>query len=252
MLAKKPYNVLPLVSVALGLLGLTLYLAMAIFARDGKGLVAAHHPLAVAAVAAMAGSLAFSLYAALTMTDGKGYAQSFPGSNSACLGHGLAGLGIVLTVLTTQPAMAGKLASLWRLLGLVSAPCLMTAGLLRREGKKPSFLTHLVPAVFLMVHIVSNYRAWSSEPQVMNYLFPLFAIVCMLLYVFYHSAFDVGLEWRQKLTFFAYASVCLGLAAIPGSGYPWLYLGCSLWALLDQPALRPRRRKTEPQQEETP
>ncbi len=252
MFAKKTYNVLPLAAVALGLLGLTLYLAIDIFARDGKGLVVLQHPLGAAAVATMAGSLALSLYASLTTAEVKGYDQSFPASRTACLGHVLAAAGILATVLTIRPAMAGNLTPLWRTLGLVSIPCLLAAGLLRREGRKPHFLAHLVPAVFLMVHIVSNYRTWSSESQVINYLFPLFAIVCILLFVFYHSAFDVGLEWRRKLTFFAYATVCLGLAAIPGSGYPWLYLGCSLWALLDQPAVQPRQGKTEPNQEEKP
>lgn len=246
---RRNHKALPPMAVLLGLAGLLIQILLDAYVQDSSGLVTPGHPLEITLFVLAGAVLAAALYAARTMEEAEGYAESFPASLPALFGHILAALGIGYTVLTTRPYMGGNLAFVWQVLGFASVPCLVTAGLFRCRGKQPFFLMHLVPAVFLVVHAVSNYQDWSSEPQLSDYLFTLLGLAGMIFYAFYQSAFDADLQWRRKLSFSAYAAVGLGLMAVPGN-YPWLYLGCSLWALLDRPLQRPRRRRRNPVTEE--
>lgn len=252
MYSKHNKKVPPALALGLGLVGLLARLLLDTFGTDEKGLLIPFHPLGLLLVAAMAGGLILAAYSAWTIQEAEGYQKSFPGSAAGCLGHVLAGAGILLTVVLGKSRMDGTLSAAWVVLGYLSFPCLLAAGWSRLQGNQPFFLLHLIPTLFLTVHTVSHYRAWSSDPQVLGYVFSLLGIICILFYGFYQSAFDVGLEWRRKLTFFALASVTLGLASVPGSGYPWLYLGLALWALCDRPVPVTRRRRPRPKMEEQP
>lgn len=217
-----------------GILGMGLRLALNTFFLDHRKLLPTAHPLGIGAGLVAAAALALAAYFA---RKGKGDCV-FPASWSGFLGHLLAALGLLLSLGGKLPATITGLGLLWKILGLVSVPCLVAAGWFRLRGKQPFFLLHLIPCVFLVVHTITQYQTWSSDPQLVNYAFPLFAVVCMLFFTFYYSAYDAGLPWKRRLTFFSLASIALGLMALPGCGYPWLYLGMSAWALLDLPSQR--------------
>lgn len=251
MYSRRNQKWIPRAAVFLGVAGLVLRLALDRFFRDDRGLFPPTHPLSLGAVGVAAAALALAFYAARNMEKTEGYSVSFPASLPALFGHILAAAGILATVLTAKPGMAGTMTLMWMLLGLASVPCLLAAGWLRQRGKQPFFLLHLVPTLFLLIHMISNYQAWSRESQMLDYLFSLLGAAGVLLFAFYHSAFDAGLEWRRKLMFFACVGVSLSIAAIPGSPYPWLYLGCACWALLDRPVAWIRRRRPNPFGEET-
>ena len=243
---------IPKAALLLGVVGFALRLSLDRFFREESGLFPSAHPLSLGAMAVAIAALALAFYAARNMEDVTGYQESFPASLPGFLGHILAAAGILATVLTAQPGMTGRIALLWKLLGLASVPCLLAAGWLRQRGRQPFFLFHLIPTLFLLFHVISSYQNWSRESQMIDYLFSLLGIGGALLFAFYHSAFDAGLEWRRRLLFFAYAGASLSFAAIPGSPYPWLYLGCGFWALLDRPVAWVRRRRPNPFEEETP
>ena len=251
MYSRRNQKWIPRTAVFLGIVGLGLRLVLDRFFRDDSGLFPPAHPLSLAAVGVAAATLALAFYASRNMEEAEGYCVSFPASLPAFLGHILAAAGILATVLTAQPGMAGTMTLMWKLLAFASVPCLLAAGWLRQRGKQPFFLFHLIPTLFLLLHMISSYQAWSRESQMLDYLFSLLGTVSVLLFALYHSAFDAGLEWRRKLMFSAYAGVSLSVAAIPGSAYPWLYLGGACWALLDRPVAWIRRRRPNPCGEET-
>lgn len=250
MTARKNLRAVPTGILLLGLGAMGLRFALNYFFLDPQnGLVPSMHPLTVTAGVLLAAALVLGVWGSKAIDQVEGYEANFPPSVELLLGHTLAAAGILATVLTSQVNVGGSLALVWKLLAFASVPCLVAAGVLGLRGQKPQFLCHLVPALFLLFHAVSNYQTWSSEPQIVNYVCQLLGLVFLMLFAFYHSAFDAGLEWRQRLTFSAYAAACLSLAAIPGSSYPWLYLGCGLWALLDRPV--PQIRRPHPFVEET-
>lgn len=251
MYSRRNQKWIPRTAVLLGVAGLGLRMALDRFFRNDSGLFPPTHPLSLAAVGVAAAILALALYASRSMEETQGYCVSFPASLPAFFGHILAAAGILATALTAQPGMAGAVGLLWKLLAFASVPCLLAAGWLRQRGKQPFFLFHLIPTLFLLLHMISSYQAWSRESQILDYLFSLLGTVSALLFALYHSAFDAGLEWRRKLMSSAYAGVGLGIAAIPGSVYPWLCLGCACWALLDRPVAWVRRRRPNPFEEET-
>lgn len=252
MYSRRNQKWIPKVALLLGVVGFALRLALDRFFREESGLFPSAHPLNLGAMAVAMAALALAFYAARNMEDAVGYQDSFPASLPAFLGHMLAAAGILATVLTAQSGMTGGMMLLWKLLGFASVPCLMAAGWLRYRGRQPFFLLHLIPTLFLLLHVISNYQNWSRESQMTDYLFSLLGMAGALLFAFYHSAFDTGLEWRRRLMFFAYAGASLSFAAIPGSPYPWLYLGCGFWALLDRPVAWIRRRRPNPFEDEKP
>ena len=233
---RKHQMILPCVMLLAGILGMVLRLLLNTDCLDQRQLLPAMHPLGMASGLVAVAALALAFCSARKQEKLEGDCPDFPGSRLAFLGHLLAALGILLTVAGSVPAATGGLGLVWKALGFVSVPCLAAAGWFRLRGKQPFFLLHLVPSVFLVVHTITQYQIWSSDPQLLNYIFSLFGIICMLFFTFYYSAYDAGLPWRRRLIFFALASVCLGLMALPGCSYPWLYLGITLWALMELPS----------------
>ncbi len=234
MFPRKNQNQVPGLMLLAGILGMLLRL-LAGLCTDQRGLVPRFHPVSLLLFAVTVAASALAVYASWKLPQVEGYEENFPGSLAGGMGQVFAAAGIALTVLLGTCAVQGTLETVWKLLGYASIPCLVAAGWLRVQGKQPFFLLHLCPALFLVIHTVTNYRTWSSNPQPMDYLFSLFGCVSMAFFAFYHSAFDTGLVWRRRLTVCALTAVFLGIVSLPGSGTPWLYAGCALWALLDRP-----------------
>ena len=83
----------------------------------------------------------------------------------AAPGQLLGGLGIFLTALTHSGRMTGPVASLWKIMGLIAGVCLVIQGVCTLRKRGASFLLPLAPCVFFLLHLVDNYRGWSSQPQ---------------------------------------------------------------------------------------
>ena len=89
----------------------------------------------------------------------------FPASLPGAFGSAAAGAGILVTVLAGSASGGSYLDTAWQLFGLAAPVCFLLAGLARALGKKPFFLLHVVPCLFFLVHIVTRYQLWSSQPQ---------------------------------------------------------------------------------------
>lgn len=155
------------------------------------------------------------------------YSASIPGA----LGHVAAATGIFMMVRWSVPGLAGYLGSVWQLLGYVAPVCLIAAGISRSLGKKPFFLLHVIPCLFLLVHVVSCYQTWSSNPQMQDYLFALLANLALILFAHHTAAFEAGLGNRKMVLGAGMAAVYLCLAELGWTEQPNLYFGGMLWAL---------------------
>lgn len=152
----------------------------------------------------------------------------------AAPGQVLGGLGIFLTALTHSGQMAGAVGTLWKILGLVSGICLIVQGMCVARKRPASFLLPLAVCVFFLLHLIDNYRGWSSQPQLQKYLFDLLASLSLTFFSYCDAARKVSLGKPKTRIFSGLCAVYFCLAAIPGTPeFTVLYALCALWALTD-------------------
>ena len=161
--------------------------------------------------------------------------RGWAGENKlAAPGQMLGGLGIFLTALTHSGQMAGPVGTLWKILGLVAGICLIVQGVCVARKRPASFLLTLAVCVFFLLHLIDNYRGWSSQPQLQKYLFDLLASLSLTFFSYCDAARKVSLSKPKTRIFSGLCAVYFCLAAIPGTPeFTVLYALCALWALTD-------------------
>ena len=151
----------------------------------------------------------------------------------AALGQLIGALGLGITAACFSGQMPGVPGTLWRVLGIAAAVCLLWAAVCTMQGRNAGFFPQLVPCLFWVVHLVDNYRDWSGHPQLQSYVFPMLASMAVTLLSYYTAAEAVGLGKPRMKKFCALAGGCLCLAAVlPGTVKTQiLYVTTGLWAL---------------------
>ena len=196
-------------------------------ALDEMNLLTPFHPLELLlwAVAAVAVAML------LLWVGKKGNAYgALPSGMAAALGCFALSAALVPEVL----ALLGNTVSLMEKLclgtGILSIPAMAWVGVCRIRGKKPFFCCHALLCVWICLHLVVSYRAWSGDPQLMDYVFPMLACVCMGLFAYQHAAWDAGTPSPQDLLAWGLLSGFLSAASL-GSGEPLFYAAAGFWAL---------------------
>lgn len=224
-------NSLPIAMLLFGIIAMLLRRRLYLTAVDAKGLLLRGSSLEVmllALTAAVAGIVILSLK---KDRGSERYEDNYSASIPGALGHIAAATGIFLLVRRTIPGMVGYLGLLWQILGHAAPVCLVLAGVLRIFGRKPFFLFHVIPSLFLLVHVVNCYQLWSSNPQLQDYLFALLATVSLALFAHHTAAFEAGLGNRKMVLGAGMAAVYLCLAELGWTDHPELYFGGMFWAL---------------------
>ena len=111
------------------------------------------------------------------------------------------GAGIVLTGILEKPAQAEIVWLLSLVTGCIACVCLLVIGYGRLKGRKPHYLLHCAVTVYFVVHLVSKYRSWSSEPQLQVFFFPLLAGVFLTLAAYQRTCLDAGQGSRKYYGF---------------------------------------------------
>lgn len=195
-------------------------------AVDEKNLIMDGHPAQTGLWVLTAAAMALAAFGAWKQKERE------PGP-AAFFGHGMLGVGLLLAVLGNSLPMPGLLGNLWKVLGLVSPVCLLTAGFLRMRGKTPFFGLYAVPCLFFVVSVVAHYQIWCSNPQFTDYAFALLACVMLALHSYQLAAASLDEGDKRMLVFTGLAAVFLCGAEMAQSLYPALYLGGALFCLTD-------------------
>lgn len=241
-------NKLPQFAAVAGIIGWLLRSQLYIRGLDDKGLLVRNHPLELLLLALTALTLGVLIQGVRKLGGSEAYGDNFGPSGASAVTHVLAGAAFVLTVLLKEPVMQNKLGLLWKVLGLLSGPCFLLAGISRRKGKQPFFALHMVPCLFLVLHIINHYQVWSGNPQVQDYLFPLLGIVMVCLFAYYTAAFDADTGNRRMHLFTGLTAIYLCLVTIARTDYLLLFAGCLLWVQSDLCTLTPKPRAPENQE----
>ena len=197
-------------------------------AVDVKNLIVTGHPAVIALWVLTAAALSVAAFAgwktAETELIYKAHAPAF-------LGHGLLGAAIVMTVLLNLSPMPGILGLVWKVLGVLSGPCLLMAGFERMRGKQPFFALYAAPSLFFAVHVVAHYQIWCSNPQFTDYIFGLLACTALALQCYQLAACSAGAGSKRMLALTGLAAVYLSGAELAQCMYPYLYIGGALFCL---------------------
>lgn len=202
-------------------------------AVDVKGLLLRNHPLEIAVTVLTAAVLVMVVLIVRRLENTGDYEDYRWVGFLGALGNAAAGAGILVTVLTAAPGLGNYLDNLWRILGLAASVCLGLAGIARGLGRRPFSLLHVVVCLFLMLHIVTRYRLWSSQPQMQDYVFALLGALALMFFGLYTAAMEAGCGSRRMTTGMGLAAVYLCTAELARSSCPALYLGGLVWVLMD-------------------
>ena len=244
-------QILPWMAPVLGLLGMASIWAVFTFGSDEKNLILPFH-ISILAVwlltAAMVGGTVYLLW---DLTESGGYRRLFPDSRLAALGTLVAGLCILATVIESLTAMNEPIRILSGILKIAAGAALLHLAWCRWNNIRGSFLAWAAVTAYMLLRIMFEYRSWSVEPQLLHYLFPLLASVCMALAMYHRTAFALRLGSRKQFLFFSQIGAFCCLLALPAEPVPF-YLGMAVWALTDRCSLKAVKPRNTDAPEEMP
>lgn len=200
-LSLKP-KCLPWFTLAAGVLGLGIGIWLFAGGVGSNGLVNTAHPANIILWLLSALTLIVLLLSALPLEDTPAYKQLFPASVWAMIGNLVAVAGILATdIYEFVTTGLDPIALLSCLAGLVAAGCFCFLAYARKQGNRPHPVFHICITVYFMLHLISQYRTWSSETQLQIYAAPMLASVFLMLSAYYSAMLDAGLGKRRWYVF---------------------------------------------------
>ena len=234
--------------IAAGCGGIALGLRQMLYATglDGRDLLLRNHPLDLACWG-MTAVLALVLLLALRKTEWSGeYADAFPASLPGAVGTIAAMGGSISLAFQAMEAISDKMTLLWTILAFAAAVCFAVTAGYRLRGKQPTIVFHGIICLFFCIHMICQYRTWSSNPQVADYEFALLACVMLALTALQRVIFDAGLGKPRSFLFTSVMAVFFCFASLIGPEYKVFYLYGGVWAFAN--LLPPPRREAKPEE----
>lgn len=229
---------LPFLIAGMGAMACALQWGLYAVGVDEKNLVTAWHPFGVMLWILTAAAALLVVLAVWKLGGSRKYSKNFPASIAAALGNLALAAGIALTVVFAWQANS-TMEWARNVVGLLAAVGLILVGVSRLRGKRPVFLFYGLLCICFALHMVSQYRQWSSNPQLQDYVFTMLGCALMMLFAYQHTAFAVGMGSRRlHLGMGLLAAYCC-LVAMANTEYPFLYAGGCLWALTNLCSLTP-------------
>ena len=187
--------------------------------------------------------LAVLFLATRDLKQGKKYRFNFPASAIGAGGTLLAALGIGIASVTDLLNACDPVASVTAIVGLIAAVGMLLAAKCRWDGARPAIILHGCVSLWLMLRLLSLYRAWSSDPQLEDYCFQLLAVVFCMLAAYHRAAFNGGQGKRSQYAFFALGAVYFCCLSLAGPDSILLYLSLGIWLYTDMCSLMPMARQ---------
>ena len=235
-------DLLPLLALAAGVIGMLLQLWQYVGGTDEKGLIIRGHAAAILLAILTVLTLAFILLGIWNLREGNQYRFNFPASLPGCVGAAMAAAMIFVTAVGNIIAWRDVLILVTGVVGLAAGASMVVICIGRLRGRQISFLFPLVVCVFLMLHLICQYRVWSGEPQLQSYCYPLLATVCVMLSAYQDAAFAGNFGNRRAHAALHLAAVYFCCVSLIGDHTPLFYLAMGAWMLTDMCRLLPMPR----------
>lgn len=130
------------------------------------------------------------------------------------------------------------------LLGIASCVGLLVAGYARLKGNQPAFLCHLIPCLFMALHIFIQCRRWSNTTQFGTFVFPFLGLLSVMLSLYQQTLFDVSKGCRKTAVLWSLCSVYLCMVGVIANDNWPFYTGMAVWQFTNLCSLKPLKRKT--------
>ena len=223
-------DALPVLSVLLGTAGMLLRVWLLLTGGDDKGLYTTGHIADTATYILLAIAAALLFVCTLPLSKDGRNRNLFPASEPAALGCFAAAAGVLITCVSELLRQQDGILLLSLVVGIAASGCLVLAGLCRLQGRRPSYLLHSVVTVYFLLHLISRYRHWSSEPQLQVYFFPMLSGVLLMLSTYQRACLDGRTGSRQMYVFTSQLALFCCFLSVPGGD--WLfYLSMILWTM---------------------
>lgn len=234
-------SILPVFTLIAGGIGIILRFILMRTQVDSRGLLATGHPISIILYILTACTLAVLALCVLPLkADPRHYRRMFRKSIRPAFGCMFAGVGILVCGMQQILRQQDMLTILMMLMAFVSALCFGFLGYARQKGTRPHYLVHAGIIVFLMLHLVCQYRVWSPEPQLALYFFQLLACVFLMLTAYQAICLDIRKGDRRLYVFFNQAALffcCLSLT----DSLRYFYLGMGIYCATNLCTLRVSR-----------
>ena len=223
-----PMNPLTLMTLILGGVGLGLRFWL-ISSIDGRGLLPAWH-IAEILLYVLTGLALLLLHLSTKAMEKAKYRLRVRYGHTRKVGAitGALGLGAsCVLALLKEPA---GLAMVVAVLGVLTAVGILIFGF--RPDSRLSFPLLCVVTVFFMLYAVSYSQYWGTLPQIQNYLFPLLALVFLVLTGYHRCELMVKAADCRRFVFFNHGALffcCLSLCETNCL----FYLGAACWLACD-------------------
>ncbi len=232
---KNPFRpkYIPWFALAAGLIGSLLRLWLFSAGIDEKGLLQTAHPANIL-VYILTGLVFAGIFLCLRPMPKKvSYRGTFPPSILSAVGCWIAAAGIGVTVLTELAQAADTVALICAILGAAAVLGLTVVGLRRKQGIRPNSVCHAFTTLYLVLHLVCQYRHWSSETQLSVLFFRLLASVFLMLSTYHMAALDANIGNPKLYLFFRYGALFACCVAIPEQS-ALFFASMALWIALEQ------------------
>lgn len=238
-------SALPFLVLGAGGMGLVLRVLLYTLTVDSRGLLPRNHPLHIATVLLTLATAGFLIWRVQKLGGSRNYRKNFPPSTPAGFALAASAGWMLMLAFSLLDTAAGRLDWILVVLAFLSTFCLLYTGCCRFRGKRPFFLAQGLITVFYVVYMVSQYRIWSANPHLPDYMFHVFACVFLSLTGYYATAFAARVGSRRMLLFCGLMSLFLCFLSLVGQGDGRFYFGGGIWAFgslctLDPPKRRPK------------
>lgn len=243
MALKKLFKTDNLLYFTLGAGGLGFLLRVLLFAfgKDDKGLFIAGHPANILLYVLSAVALMGFFLWAFPLKRTPVYRKMFPAAKLPFIGCIVGAVGIFGTDFAELLQKTDGVTIASFILGLLAVGCLLYTGYCRMLGIHPGFLFRGVVAAYFILHLVSQYRLWSAEPQFQNYLFQMLASVFLMFNAYHRSTLDAGIGERRWYVMSNQAALFFCCLSVVGeSGL--FYLAMGFWTFTELCSLKKVRR----------
>lgn len=140
--------------------------------------------------------------------------------------------------------------------GVIAAVCLGCFGVFAVGRKKPPLASCALQTLSMGVLLIVDFRAWSVDPRIGDYMFALFYTICAALLSLHLGSFVLGCGKRRFAAWCcAVGTVCAAITAIDGGlarvlqGLAWvLVFLAEAWSLLT-PGRKRKMNRTAPETE---
>ena len=239
--------IIPIFTVSAGLLGLILRAWLFLGGTDQKGLLVASHPANALTFILTALVLAALLLCIRPLHAITRYQWLFPRKILPAVGCIVAAIGIAWVNLRDLQLRTDAITKISLFLGILAVISLLILAYCRFKQIRPVFYLHMVITVYLMFHLISQYRLWSAEPQLQVYFFPLLSSIFLMLTGYQSAVLDARKNGRRWFVFCNQTALfccCLSLW-----GDSWLfYLTMGFWMFSSLCSLNIRKPRSPAQE----